>query len=89
MDIGSSSDVPLSSQILMAWSLLVGPVMPLQPQEPSYSPYAVRLKELKNFIFSLNPTAQWRSKNCMTIWINTDADFDALVVSEETFPVGR
>ncbi len=53
-------------------------------------PYAVRLKELKNFIFSLNPTAQWEIEELHDQFGSTlDADFDALVVSEETFPVGK
>lgn len=53
-------------------------------------PYADRYRDLTAYISSLHPTAEWEIEELHDQYGSTlDADFDALVVSEETFPVGR
>ena len=53
-------------------------------------PYADRYRELVAFISSFNPEAEWEIEELHDQFGSTlEVDFDALVVSEETFPVGQ
>lgn len=52
--------------------------------------YADRYRDLVSFIKSLEPETTWEIEELHDQYGSTlDADFDALVVSEETFPVGK
>ncbi|MDD3574617.1 phosphopantetheine adenylyltransferase [Methanospirillum sp.] len=52
--------------------------------------YDVRFRELISFISSIQPKADWKIEKLHDQYGSTlEADFDALVVSEETFPVGQ
>ncbi|MDX8551093.1 phosphopantetheine adenylyltransferase [Methanospirillum sp. J.3.6.1-F.2.7.3] len=53
-------------------------------------PYAERHQDLVEFIGSLRTITRWEIEELHDQYGSTlDADFDALVVSEETFPVGK
>jgi len=53
-------------------------------------PYEDRRRDLVAFITSLNPCTKWEIEELHDQYGSTlNADFDALVVSEETFPVGQ
>lgn len=53
-------------------------------------PYQTRYQDLVQYIQSLNSTVPWEIEELQDQFGSTlDADFDALVVSEETFPVGK
>jgi pantetheine-phosphate adenylyltransferase len=53
-------------------------------------PYQVRYDNLVQFIKSLNISTSWEVEELIDQFGSTlDTEFDALVVSEETFPVGK